>query len=289
MFFQSEMQDHGQSRVEHNGMANWWQLPTASAPPVPTTLKIQIIRSRSRTIDSYHVHESVVVSGPRKCGCFAHQLHCMMVEDSDVKTILMELDDRAAMLFPQVLNYVYCSPKFQITTSTAVGLRFLAGHLKQPQLQDEAWKFIREDIKVAKLEYYLKDANYFQDKQTATWVAFECAHRIKQIEPSSPLLEDMAPDDFKQAINLTRLCRTGSPIHCSELVAAYCSYHIKNVDERLFKELTSPENLPMVSKKVAVRLMELEYQIRQSSRDPSQEHLSSLQKRCVQALAAQQF
>jgi hypothetical protein len=257
-------------------------------------LTLQITRADSRRIDTYSVHKAIVATGPTKCMALESQLQSMMMEDGTATSISIDLSERAAILVPIVLEYIYHSPNFEITTKTAVGLRHLAGYFRIARLQEATWQFIKKDIqKLENLELYLGEANYFNDKQTATWVAFECANKIQQIPFSSSIWKDLTPDDFKQSIKVSRACRTGVPLQTSELVAMYCSQHVKQLTERTFKEITCSKNLPVVSKNAALKLMAVEFQVRELNvsvnTNTHPETLSSLQRRCVQALANHQM
>lgn len=259
-------------------------------------LTLQITRDDSRKIDTYNIHKAIVITGPRKCMALESQLQSMMMEDGKATFININLSERAAILVPIVLEFIYHSPNFEITTKTAVGLRHLAERFRIIQLRDATWQFIKKDIQqLENLELYLGEANYFNDKQTATWVAFECANKIQQIPISSSIWRNLTPEDFKRSIKVSRACRTGIPLQTSELVAIYCSQHVKQLTERTFKELTCTKNLPVVSKNAALKLMEIEFQIRQlngavdTNNNIHPETLSTLQRRCVQALANHQM
>jgi hypothetical protein len=207
------------------------------------------------------------------------------------RVIPVQLNDHAADAFPLFLDFLYGSPNFQVTTDTAVALRYLAEFFKNTKLLEETWKFIKEDMNVSNLEKYLCEAICFADRQTATWVAFGCAQNFADIDISSPIWELMSPDDFQRVISLARLCRTGKSQQRSELVAIYCSHHMKQLDERWFREVTTSHNLAVISPKAALGLLEAEFQLKRkmfvvkSNSSPS--HMSSLQRRCVKALSAQ--
>jgi hypothetical protein len=213
------------------------------------------------------------------------------LQPENSRVIPVQLNDLAADAFPLFLDFIYCSPNFQVTTETAVALRYLAEFFKNAKLLEETWKFIKEDMDVSNLEKYICDSICFADRQTATWVAFGCAQNFAHVDVSSPIWELMSPDDFQRVISLVRLCRTGKSQQRSELVAVYCSHHMKQLDERWFREVTASQNLPVISPKAALSLLEAEFQLKRKmivvKSDSSPLHMSSLQRRCVKALSAQ--
>lgn len=251
---------------------------------------ICVTGSESHVTASFPVHELFLTGGERKSAYFASLYQCMRLskDASSLIVVPVTLKERAAALFPHFLDFVYSSSGFCITTETVVGLRYLAESFKNSKLLEETWRFIKKDMGVSNFELYLRDALYFEDKQTATWVAYGCTEHITLLSPSSPILQMMVPDDFQQIISLARLCSMNCPLHCSELVAAYCACHIKDVDERWFREVTKSENLPIISPKAALNLMEAEFQIKQeaSPNTGCPMLISSIQKRCVMALSS---
>jgi hypothetical protein len=254
-------------------------------------LVIRVTGSESDGTATYHVHELFIAYGDRKCAYFENLFQCMersQDPSSSVRVLPITLKERAAHLFPQFLDFVYLSPSFRITADNAVALRYLAESFKNAKLLEETWKFIRKDMQISNFEFYLLDAICFGDKQTATWVAYGCAEHVTLITPCSPILQLMLPDDFKRMISLVQLCKIGHSLHCSELVVAYFTYHAKVLDERWFREVTSSENLPVISTNAALNLMEAEFQIRRGifPKGDGSAHLSGLQRRCIMALAA---
>ena len=260
----------------------------------PTDWTIQVACNEGIVSQSYRVHESVITSGrASRCGYFDKLFqNKAMIRGSGTNTIPVQLERRAADLFPTFLDYLYCSPRFQVTTSNAMGLRHIAEVFKVPKMKDSTWKFIKKDMGLHNLEHYLRDAKHFGDSQTATWVAYECAKRITHLHPDSVVLRNLTPDDFKQAIFVARLSHKGTSDHWSELVAGYCSHNLKDLDERWFRNLTNEENLPGISRSAAMKLLEVEFFVlKKSSTGMSgiadSNYLSSLQRRCVQAMSGQ--
>lgn len=239
---------------------------------------------------SYPVHESVIAKGPIYCGYFSRFFQSTdILKASGTSVIRIELERRAVELFPSFLDFLYCSPRFHITSETAVGLRYLAEFFKVPHMQEATWNFIKNDMSIQNLERYLRDANEFGDSQTANWVCFECAKRMAHLDPSALVLQALTPDSFKQCIYLARVSHKGHSIHRSEVVALYCSARGKDLDAIWFKEITSSQNLPVISQKAALKLLETEFLVRSLStvaETPTTDRISSLQRRCVKALAA---
>ena len=261
----------------------------------PADWTIQVACNEGIVQQNYLVHESVISSGrASRCEYFDRLFQSKdMIRASGTNTIPVQLERRAADLFPSLLDFLYCSPRFQVTTENSVGLKHLANLFKVPKMRDMTWKFIKKDMRLENLELYLRDATHFGDAQTSTWVAFECAKRITQLRPDSVILRNLSPDDFKQVIFVARLSHKGNSDHWSELVAEYCAHRIASLDETWFRDITNEENLPRISRVAAMKLLEIEFFMKKSATSMAigglgdSNHLSSLQRRCVQSLADQ--
>jgi hypothetical protein len=281
--------DYEEQRQTATCSVDWRQGPTVEGmASADWTIEVGCLHGPE--YHSYPVHESIIAKGPIYCGYFSRFFQSNdMLKASGTSIIPIELGRRAAELFPSFLDFLYCSPRFHITSETAVGLRYLAEFFNVPHMQEATWTFIKKDMSLHNLERYLRDANEFADTQTANWVSFECAKHLAHLDPSAPVLRALTPCNFKQVIYLARLSHKGNSIHWSEIVAVYCSARAKELDAIWFKDLTSSQNLPVISHKAALQLLETEFIVRSLSTvvDPtSTERLTSLQRRCVKALAA---
>jgi hypothetical protein len=280
--------DYAEQRQAATCVFDWRQSPTTEGmASADWTIEVGCLHSTE--YHSYPVHESIIAKGPIYCGYFSRFFQSKdILKASGTSIIPIELERRAAELFPSFLDFLYCSPRFHITSETAVGLRYLAEFFKVPHMQEATWNFIKKDMSLHNIERYLRDANEFGDTQTANWVSFECAKHMANLDPSAPVLRALTPSNFKQVIHLARLSHKGGSIHWSEVVAVYCSARAKELDANWLKDLTSSQNLPVISRKAALQLLETEFIVRSLSSvvdSPSTERLSSLQRRCVKALA----
>lgn len=276
---------------------NWRDDPTLTN----SDMTIEVVRARGNTVERFPVHRTALTTGPGRSRYFGDVLKPekslgagpppaismpLAPKGGQSVTVRITLDDRVVSLIPQFLDYVYSLPSFRLTTANVSGLRFLADLLKMPQLQDLTWNFIRNDMNRSNLVTYLAEASYYGDSQISSWVAYEFAENMADFDETSPILSAMAPNDFKEAVSLARMCRTCDPSHTARLVAAYCTAHIDSIDENIFRELTCSENIVIADRTIALKFMELEFLImRRDSSTAPQDHLSCLQRRCVKALA----
>jgi hypothetical protein len=138
---------------------------------------------RASTIDIYDVHRAILAIGPRKSGYFASLFYCGV--DDTVTQI--ELSDKAASHFPAILDYVYSSETFQITTGSAVALGFLAQCFMITTLQKEVQVFIQEDLSFSNIGTYMTEAIHFKDEATSTRAMDICVEEVMQRCANSPL------------------------------------------------------------------------------------------------------
>jgi hypothetical protein len=116
-------------------------------------------------MDTYHVHRNILAIGERRSGYFANLFH-YGIDDGDHCTNV-ELSPRAATYFPDLLDYMYESKAFEITTRNAVALAFLAQAFQVTSLQKKVEDFIERDIRLANFGWYMSDALYFSDERLA--------------------------------------------------------------------------------------------------------------------------
>lgn len=256
-------------------------------------LNLSVVKLGKRTSQNYSVHQSIVADGPRKSNFLEAQLLKFKHDPASTsvpRSFTFELDDEVADCFEGILDFQYGSA-LPITTETSMFFRYLSEKLMMPEASRLIWEFIKKDMSVRNLERYLKESRKFNDKQCSTWVAFECAKYINEIPLESNIWKELTTEEFKHVVFLAGNCHVANSMVRSEIIAKYCSHHVKSLDAAVMKELTSSHLIPVISPKVAMYLMEMESHLRRSSRRMSVSpnvptpNLSSLQRRCIKALA----
>jgi hypothetical protein len=121
---------------------------------------------------TYNVHRNILAIGERRSGYFANLLHYGIDDGNSSSDI--ELSSRAATYFPDLLDFMYSSKAFDITTRNAIALLFLSQAFQVVSLETKVDKFIHEDIKLYNFGYYMSDALYFSDETIALKVIDTC-------------------------------------------------------------------------------------------------------------------
>ena len=121
---------------------------------------------------TYNVHRNILAIGERRSGYFANLLHYGIDDGNSCSDI--ELSSRAATYFPDLLDFLYSSTAFDITTRNAVALLFLSQAFQVVSLETKVEKFIHADIKLYNFGYYMSDALYFSDETIALQVIDTC-------------------------------------------------------------------------------------------------------------------
>jgi hypothetical protein len=140
--------------------------------------RIQVLSKDRNTTETFYVHRTVLAFGPRRSGYFEHLFHFAIGNESPVTTL--ELNDRAAAVFGDLLDYVYSSRSFALCTNNAVALSFLAQCLMVPELQTDVDTFIRADLGLSNVGTYMSQAIYFQDSATSCRVVDKCVEEALQ-------------------------------------------------------------------------------------------------------------
>ena len=132
-------------------------------------------KSKATTDESdktYHVHRNILAIGERRSGYFANLLHYGI--DDGNKCSSLELSSRAVAFFPDLLDYMYSSKAFAISTTNAIPLLFLSQVFQVVSLEASVKTFIDTDIKLYNFGYYMSDALYFSDETIALKVIDTC-------------------------------------------------------------------------------------------------------------------
>jgi BTB/POZ domain len=129
--------------------------------PLPTS-DLSTNDDTDDNVSTYFVHRNILAFGERRSEYFSSLFH-YAIDDGDRCTNI-EIATRAADHFPQLLDYMYRSRGFIISTTNAVPLLFLAQSLKVGSLLQLVEEFLDKDVrKLYNFGTYLSDALYFSD------------------------------------------------------------------------------------------------------------------------------
>lgn len=121
---------------------------------------------------TYCVHRNILAIGQRRSGYFANLFH-YGIDDGD-RCSRIELSSRAVDCFPDLLDFMYSSKAFAITTTNSIALLFLSQAFQVVDLEARVKLFIDKDIKLYNFGYYMSGALYFSDETIALKVINTC-------------------------------------------------------------------------------------------------------------------
>ena len=150
--------------------------------------KVDEYSSDNSCVDrTYNVHRNILAIGERRSGYFANLLHYGIDDGNSCSDI--ELSSRAATYFPDLLDFLYSSTAFVITTRNAIALLFLSQAFQVVSLETKVETFLHEDIKLSNFGYYMSDALYFSDETIAVKVIDTCEKEAMLLlnSPNIPL------------------------------------------------------------------------------------------------------
>lgn len=131
------------------------------------------VRNSSNFIEKmYHVHRNILAIGERRSGYFANLLHYGIDDGNQCSSI--ELSSRGVDYFPDLLDFMYSSKAFAITTRNAIALLFLSQSFQVVALEARVKVFIENDIKLDNFGYYMSDALHFSDETIAIKIISTC-------------------------------------------------------------------------------------------------------------------
>jgi len=270
--FESEMVSVSEQQCQE---LNWRMCPNESLSD--WTIKILV---GGKLHGCYHVHKALIAVGPKKSEYFARLFQNEVLDEHNASTSSIKLEELAAEAFPAMLDYQYSrDDELPVTDENATALCFLGQYFGIRRLCVKAEQFWTNSLDATNCAVYYHHALVFHDEKVTQAVIEKCCEQLDWITEDSPLIE--VSDDHLW-IEVSKLRRGKPSPHLSNLILSFCSLHSKSLDRETFQSLTEESLLPVVSFEAAVPLLELEKSI--IPLDDGVE-LSSLQKRCVTALA----
>ena len=239
-----------------------------------------VILSQDGNEDVYYVHKNILAVGPCKSEYFASVFRSYQMQESQTSTSRIPLDEKAAAVMPKLLDFMYTT-ELDIDAQQAGALRYLSHYFGMKLLHRKVMEFIRINMDMITVHIYIQDAITFHDDHIMSLAGDLIVRHIRDLEPSSPLLETMDPDFFLQIVASPDIDTSSVSCHLSILVATYCRLHKEEIEADVFQALTDRKQLPLIDKEAALIFLELE----SGDSKEEQAEVSCLQKRCVHVLA----
>lgn len=245
---------------------------------------VSVASSNDETTQSshYHVHKSMLILESEYFQSFFGQYpHATTSDEYSPSATRLELHEKAARFFPELLDYMY-GKDLKLTSESATVFHFFGHYFGMRRLRWEAKQFWQTDMTHSTVATYYQDAIVFGDPKVMSAVQHACCKDaiLLRFKPDSPILQ---VPDARLWLYLVEHTAPRHSEHLSRLVASFCSEH--KVDAETFAQLTAPEHMPVIAFSVTLILLDLERSIiGGSNEDDMAAQLSSLQHRCIKAL-----
>jgi hypothetical protein len=237
---------------------------------------IQIRNKQSGETRTYHVHKHILACGPRR----SKHLDTIF-QSSNLSSAHFVLDNKAADLFPCILDFIYCHDyELQLTTDNAVVYRSIGEKFQMNSLIFNTTRFIQEDMQVSNMTAYVTEIETHNDHKLRNLVQAKCAENIEQISKLDSLWILMDPELFWGTISCPLIDREKTSPYLSILVKEYTSLHMHEMSEETFGNLTSPSVLPTIDRTAALPLLEICFSY------GSPKAFEPLQERCACTMAS---
>ena len=254
------------------GVPSWRMEPSESL----ADFTIQILHESSRVIDTYHVHKHMLAVGPRRSEYLDE-----VFRSSTLSSTQLTLEDKAATLFPFLLDFMYCQDvEVHVTTDTAVAYRNVAATFKVIPLLVKVAGFLLEDLRIENMSTYITESSRYQDHKIMNVIVTKCTQKIKKIDISDPLWAVLEPGSFFGILSSLAFERKKLSAHLSLLVVEYQRLHKDELDAKMFGMLSSEEILPLIDREAALPLLEI------CEAYGSSMEFQPLQKRCADVMAS---
>ena len=232
----------------------------------------------------YHVHKNILAVGPCKSEYFASLFRTQMKE-ADTSTSRITLEDGAADAVPDMLDFMYTQELSNVTSESAVSLRYLAQYFGIKLLHRRVMLFVKDDMSIKNVHHYILSARMFHDEKMLAIARSVCIDNIEHLDTASLLLQSVDPDFFYEIISSPEVDTCSVSCHVSTLVAAYCRIHQGQLSREMFDQLTDRRFIPLIDKESAMMLLELEAAAIKAASPKAANVCTCLQKRCIKVLA----
>lgn len=238
---------------------------------------IEVIDGKGK-IDTYHVHKFALAFGARRSEFMEKEFQ----SNKDDGTTHLELDEKAAKVFPDLLDFLYKPDALVISTQTAPALHYLGQYLGIRRLRWEAKQFWKLDLSMKNVGTYYEHAYIFEDEKILESVKELLVKEIMNVKPTSKIVKVSHCDLWSNVVELV-IAHGGSNLntkikYMSEIIAEFATQNVSNIDAKGFDKLTSADKLPVVSYKAAAALMEVKDKL-------GGKGIPDLHDRCTTAMA----
>ena len=277
----SSPRDHSNDQTDDDDALTWRLDPETSL----SDWTIRITNKDDDTVKDFHVHKNMLAVGGRKSEYFATVFRTT-ARDANPSTVTdISMATAAITAMPALLDFMYSSEPLRVSTSNALGLRYLSRKLGVKKAFDTSMEFIHKDISLETVGQYYMDSNNLKDEKIMGTAAGLCGTHILTIEPSSELLRKFDAGFLAKIMASQAIDTDDKKKHVSLLVSAYCRYHQDTLAGDTFRMLTDEIFVPLIHRDAVLPLLDLEADLVVATSLESFTSMSSLQQRCLRDIA----
>mmetsp|Transcript_24258 Transcript_24258/g.54218 ORF Transcript_24258/g.54218 Transcript_24258/m.54218 type:complete len:519 (+) Transcript_24258:699-2255(+) len=238
------------------------------------------IKTSQPSVQVYHVHKAILSSGRRRSEYFTtlfKQSH--LYNEFESNTSKIQLEESAAVAFPDILDYLYKDKNVRLTASNATAVRHLAHYFGIRSLWKCASSYIKGDFSIETAPVYLSEAMLYHDTKLEQASLDILAEKIEEV--SRRILINLPPQSFERIVTSPKLrCRSKK---LSDVVLKYCQTQRSNVNLDLLMRCTRQDVMPSVSRKSALPLLKVAVAEEEKTGVNLKNTNNVLRSRCVDA------
>jgi hypothetical protein len=241
-------------------------------------------------VELYHIHKAVIMvqgSSSRKSQYLAQVFATSSKSSCDI-----HLPPLAASVVPCLLDYMY-GASLVISTQSATSLYYLGNFFRIKDLQQRAMEFCRKDLSLQNAHLYYKHAKRLEEPDIIQATAQYVGRKIRAINWNVPLVDECRASFWKHVLPYCTCRRRASLFVAITCARDYCE---KNLDAKLFRQLTRQVWMPDIDSRVACTFLRVEAELSGQSNfsasaaqlshvETKIEELTCLQRRCFASLA----
>jgi len=157
------------------------------------------IKTSQPSVQVYHVHKAILSSGRRRSEYFTtlfKQSH--LYNEFESNTSKIQLEESAAVAFPDILDYLYKDKNVRLTASNATAVRHLAHYFGIRSLWKCASSYIKGDFSIETAPVYLSEAMLYHDTKLEQASLDILAEKIEEV--SRRILINLPPQSFERIV-----------------------------------------------------------------------------------------
>ena len=261
----------------------------------------------------YHCHSNVLAWGPRRGEGFVHLFQEKMKHTPQKKISRIQVEEAEAVVFPELLDFVYCLKSLPLSVDKACVLYTMASRFGIPQLMTAIESFVEKNLDFKQSLEFISFARRHENKDKLDKLILLsnsklCGYLMKHPEEAGQVSPSVLSHILHERSQVVKVLKGENPGKfsgewelqksriISKVVARSCQEAFlsaspsTSLTRKVFRRLIDPKTLPSLDRNAALQLLQVDVALAKqeeinTATTKQNKGLNSLEERCVQALA----